>query len=294
LDIGFSPQHIVAATLFMLGLGGMLASILVVANRRLWVYEDPRIDMVEAFLPHSNCGACGTPGCRPFAEALIVGEVQPGQCTVNSAEHNQQIADYLGVEAGDIERLVARLACAGGANVARMRAHYQGLASCRAAAAVADGPKGCSWGCLGMGDCAEVCDFAAIHLNAQDIPVVDAGKCTACADCVEVCPKGLFSLQSETRRLWVNCRNLQADEQAERDCEVACTACERCVKDSPEGLIRIDNCLAVVDYAKNDLASKVATERCPTGAIVWLEGSSSGVKGREARAIIRQTALPAA
>ncbi|MBF0255934.1 MAG: RnfABCDGE type electron transport complex subunit B [Gammaproteobacteria bacterium] len=278
----------------MLVLGGLLAYVLVVANRKLWVYEDPRIELVEDLLPHSNCGACGTPGCRPFAEALLVGEVQPSQCTVNSAEQNLRIADFLGVDAGETERLVARLACAGGNNVARMRAHYAGLESCRAAAAVGDGPKGCSWGCLGMGDCAAVCDFDAIQMNAQDIPVVDAAKCTACNDCLEVCPKGLFSLQPAANRLWINCRNLQFGDAAEADCEVACTACERCVMDSPEGLIRIDNHLAVIDYRKNDLASKVATERCPTGAIVWLDERAGQLKGREAKPIIRRSALPAA
>ena len=49
----------------MAGLGSLLAALLAVANRRLYVYEDPRIDVVEDMLPHANCGACGTPGCRP-------------------------------------------------------------------------------------------------------------------------------------------------------------------------------------------------------------------------------------
>lgn len=294
MEAWFDLHHIALASLFMLALGGLLAALLVVANRKLWVFEDPRIDQVEELLPHSNCGACGTPGCRSFAEALVSGQVQPSQCTVNSSEQAGQIAEFLGVEAGAVEKRVARLACAGGANVARMRAHYEGLASCRAAASVADGPKGCSWGCLGMGDCAVVCEFDAIQMSPQGLPLVDAAKCTACSDCCEVCPKGLFSIQPVSHRLWVACKNLQADEQAEAECEVACTACERCVKDSPEGLIRIANNLAIIDYAKNNLASRVATERCPTGAIVWMDERAGPLKGREAKHIIRQSARPAA
>jgi len=46
--------------------------------------------------------------------------------------------------------------------------------------------------------------------------------------------------------------------------------------------------LAVVDYSNNALASKVAIERCPTGAIVWLEKGGQIVKGRDARPIIRK------
>ena len=269
-----------------------MALVLVVANKKLWVYEDPRIDEVEEMLPLSNCGACGTAGCRPFAEALIAGEIEPAKCTVNSPEMNEAIADYLGVEAGAVEKRVARLACAGGANVARMRAHYEGIESCRAAAAVAGGPKGCAWGCLGMADCEDVCDFDAITMNAQNLPVVDAAKCTACGDCVEICPKDLFSLHPVSHRLWVACKSLQRGDLAEAECEVACTACERCVVDSPEGLIAIVDHLAVIDYGKNDLASRVATERCPTGAIVWLDDESGVKKGRGAKRIIRESPLP--
>ena len=53
------------------GLTLVLASLLVLANRTLYVAEDPRIDLVEEMLPHANCGACGYPGCRPFAQGLV-------------------------------------------------------------------------------------------------------------------------------------------------------------------------------------------------------------------------------
>jgi RnfABCDGE-type electron transport complex B subunit len=258
----------------------------------LWVFEDPRIDDIESLLPASNCGACGNAGCRPFAEALIAGKVKPAQCTVSSAETISEIADYLGVEAGDVVKRVARLACAGGTHVARNRAHYKGLSTCRAAAVVSGGPKGCTWGCIGLADCAEVCEFDAITMNKHGLPVVDAQKCTACEDCVEICPKGLFSIQPADRRLWIACKNMEDGDTAESLCEVACTACERCAKDSPEGLITIQNNLAIIDYSKNELASPVATERCPTGAIVWLDDNRGMVKGTQAKRIIRSEALP--
>jgi len=284
-------QNIALAAGFMTVLGIVLSTVLAIANRKFWVFEDPRIDEVEEMLPHSNCGACGTPGCRPFAEMLIAGQVTPAQCTVNSPDAITEIAEFLGIEAGAIEKRVARLACAGGSHVARQRSHYAGVESCRAAAVIAGGPKGCAWGCLGLGDCEVVCDFDAIHMDRHSLPVVDGERCTACGDCVEVCPKDLFSLQPVSHRLWVACRNLQHGDAAEADCDVACNACERCVKDSPEGLIHMVDNLAVIDYSRNALASRVATERCPTGAIVWLEDGRA-VKGREARQIIRDEPLP--
>jgi Na+-translocating ferredoxin:NAD+ oxidoreductase RNF subunit RnfB len=276
---------------FMAALGGLLALFLAVASKRLYVYEDPRIDQVEEMLPHSNCGACGTAGCRNFAEQAVAGRIEPGRCTVNPPEQNQSIAALLGVALGDIEKRVARLACAGGSHVAKMRAHYSGLSSCRAAAVAGGGGKLCAWGCLGLGDCADVCDFDAIRMDSHGLPQVDADKCTACGDCVDICPKQLFSLHPVSHKLWVACRNQEDGVSAEAACAVACTACGRCEMDAAPGLIHVEHELAVVDYARNAQADRRAIERCPTGAIVWLEGDSA-IRGKSAKKIIRIEALP--
>lgn len=283
--------HILVTVAFMLGLGLTLSVVLAVANRKLWIYEDPRIDEVEELLPSTNCGACGAAGCRTFAEDLISGDLEPANCTVNSKEMTEEIALYLGVDAGDVVKRVARLACAGGSHVARMKAHYDGVESCRAANTVAGGPKSCFWGCLGLDDCAKVCDQNAISMDSHGLPVVTPELCTACGDCVDVCPKGLFSIEPMTQRLWVACKNLTHGDAAETECEVACTACERCVVDSPEGLISMKDNLAVIDYSKSHLASPVAIQRCPTGAIVWLDNEVPR-KGGKAKKIVRNDALP--
>ena len=273
------------------GLAFILASLLVVADRRLRVDEDPRIDLVEEMLPHANCGACGFPGCRPFAEALVAGGALPGKCTVTSDAERTHIADFLGVDVGAEEKVVARLACAGGNNVARNRARYDGLPSCRAAAQVAGGGKGCFWGCLGFSDCEEACDFDAIRMDAHDLPVVDEVACTACGDCVDACPKDLFSLHPVSHRLWVACRSLEAGDQLVEDCEVACTACGRCAMDAPV-LIAMQDELPVIDYSR-DHATQVPIQRCPTGAIVWLDPAAGALKGPAATRIIRRGALRA-
>jgi RnfABCDGE-type electron transport complex B subunit len=263
---------------------------LVLANRKLYVYEDPRIDVVEEMLPHANCGACGFPGCRPFAEALTTGEALPGKCTVSSGEERAEIASFLGVDVGAEEKIVARLACAGGTNVARNHARYHGHQTCRSAARVAGGGKGCFWGCLGLGDCDVVCDFDAIHMNAHNLPVVDEAKCTACGDCVEVCPKDLFSLHKESHRLWVVCSSQEAGDEILEDCEVACTTCGRCEMDAPAGLITMKKNLPVVDYSRPH-KTQAPIERCPTGAIVWIDPKAGPVKGPAAKKIIRKGTL---
>ncbi len=286
-----SLSQLVTVAIFMSSLGIGLALLLSYANKRLYVYEDPRIDEVEDLLPHANCGACGTPGCRPFAEALVANEVDPGLCTVNTADMNIVIADFLGVEVNQHEKQVARLACAGGSHVAHTRANYEGLKTCRAAALVSGGGKGCTWACLGLEDCGSVCDFDAIQFNKFNLPVVDEDLCTACGDCVAECPKDLFSLQPISNKLWIACNNKDNMDESEAHCDVACNACNRCVSDSPEGLITIQNSLATIDYSKNALASKVAIERCPTGAIVWKDYNSESQRGYQSKKIIRKEPL---
>lgn len=270
------------------GLTLVLASLLVLANQKLHVEEDPRIDLVEEMLPHTNCGACGFPGCRPFAEALVGSVALPGKCTVSTDDGREAIAAFLGVDVGSEEKVVARLACAGGKNTARSRAHYSGLVSCRGAALVAGGGKGCFWGCLGLADCAEVCDFDAIRMDSQGLPVVDESRCTACGDCVEVCPKDLFSLHPVSHRLWVACRSLEAGDELLEDCEVACTACGRCAVDAPGSIVMEQN-LPVINYAVSHETNE-PIQRCPTGAIVWFDAKAGPVKGRAASKVIRKGA----
>ena len=108
----------------------------------------------------------------------------------------------------------------------------------------------------------------------------------------DVCPKDLFSLHPVSHRLWVACKNQEFGDEEESDCEVGCTACGRCAQDAPEGLIEIRNNLAVVDYGKNALASPVAIERCPTGAIVWLEQDGTRGQGTGCAKVVRKGHCP--
>jgi len=255
------------------GVGVVFGTLIAVAHQKLKVWEDPRIDTLAEMLPGTNCGACGTPGCRAFAEALVGKSKEPVQCTVMGPDDITDVAEFLGVDAGVAHKRVARLLCAGGLQVAMQRAQYHGLETCAAADAVASGGKGCSWGCLGLADCEVACDFDAIAMNAMLLPVVDPDLCTACNDCVEACPKDLFVLMPIEQQLLVQCRSALEGDEAEALCSVACTACGKCALDAAPGLIEMKGGLAVVDYAQNEEAGPEATTRCPTGAIVWVDGA---------------------
>ena len=86
---------IVDSVLILGGTGFVFATFIALANRKLKVWEDPRIDVISAMLPQANCGACGLPGCRAFAEKLVAKEVIPAKCSVSSPAQIAAIAAYL-------------------------------------------------------------------------------------------------------------------------------------------------------------------------------------------------------
>lgn len=270
--IGMSAPAILVSVAILGGLGVGFALLIALAHRRLRVWEDPRIEAVGELLPGTNCGACGLAGCRAFAEGLVQGRVKPAQCTSLGREGIQEVAEFLGVEAGVPVKRVARLLCAGGSDVAVRQAEYIGVQTCAAAAAVAGGGVACPWACLGLGDCVRACTFDAMYMNRFGLPVVLPDACTACGDCVEACPRDLYVIMPIEQKLIVQCRNLIDGDEAKALCAAACTGCGLCVADAAPGLIRIENGLAVIDYDKNERADPGATARCPTGAIVWVEG----------------------
>jgi len=247
----------------------VVCSLLVFAYKKLKIKEDPRIDILEGLLPGANCGACGYPGCHQFANALLAKQSQPGECTVSDQSEKEKIAQFLGVSCINIEKSIARLACAGGDNVANWASQYQGIKRCNDASIVSGGGKACSWGCLGMGDCESACQFNAISMNQQGLPVVNESLCTACGDCVTICPKDLFSLHKKSHKLWVNCKNQQQGDNILNHCKVACTACGKCALDAENNSIKMENNLPAIDYTKTQV-SNIAIQRCPTGAIVWI------------------------
>jgi len=275
-------------TLILGGVGLAFGALIAIAHRFLSVWEDPRIGEVTDMLPGSNCGACGFAGCKAFAVGLIEGGSQPAGCTQMPPDAIDEVAEFLGVSAGEAVKRVARLLCAGDANVAPQRAEYLGLRTCGAAAAVAGGGKGCSWGCLGLADCEVSCDYDAIVMDRLGLPRVIPDRCTACGDCVEACPKDLFTIMPVTQKLIVQCKSRLEGDAAEAVCAVACTACGKCALDAAPGVIAMQDGLAVVDYSQNDRAGREALERCPTGAIAWVEGAQFAgrpvaVAGSEAR-----------
>ena len=262
-------DELLKAAALMTALTFVFGVLLAFANLHFRVEEDPRLARVSELLGGSNCGACGKPGCGPFARALLSGEVDPAQCTVSPKAAIAEIAALLGVEQGAVDKRVARLHCAGGRSAVRVLARYEGSPTCAAAALSQHGGRSCSYGCLGLGDCERACGFGAIRMNEEGLPEVDPERCTACGDCVSACPARLFSLEPLNHRVLLQCSSPLVGDAARASCAVACDGCGRCVQDAPAGLMEMR--AGLPHQHQPARTPERSTYRCPSGALQWVE-----------------------
>src|SRR5512133_3721075 len=147
-------------------LGAVAAVVLYFVAQRFKVYEDPRIDLVEAELPAANCGGCGYAGCRNLAETLVKSETFDGLfCPVGGNDVMAKIASILGREAVSQDPRIAVLYCNGSCEFRPRTNKYDGTQTCAIASSLYSGETGCTYGCHGFGDCATVCTFDALHID---------------------------------------------------------------------------------------------------------------------------------
>lgn len=253
-------------------MGAAAAIILFLVAKKFNVVEDPRIDLVEEELPAANCGGCGLPGCRAFAEALVkADDISDLKCPVSSSEAMEKIAIILGKEIARQDPLVAVVRCAGSPEYRSKTNIYDGAPSCTISSTLYTGDTGCPHGCLGLGECVEACKFDAIYMNPETgLPEVIDDNCTACNACVIACPRNIIELRKKNkkdRKIYVSCINEEKGGIARKSCKVACIGCGKCVKVCPFEAITLDNNLAYIDPFKCKLCRKCAPE-CPTNAIL--------------------------
>ncbi len=258
-------------TILTLGvLGAVAALVLYFVAQKFKVFEDERIDLVEEVLPSANCGGCGFPGCRAFAEALVkADDISSLNCPVGGAPVMAQAAEILGKEITEADPLIAVVRCNGTCENRPKINKYDGAGTCAIAAATYGGDTGCSFGCLGEGDCVAACDFDAIHMDVTTgLPVVN-DKCVACGACVDACPKNIIELRKrgkKERRIFVSCVNEDKGAAAKKACSAACIGCSKCFKECPFDAITMKNNLAYIDHTKCKLCRKCVIV-CPTQAI---------------------------
>lgn len=275
-------------------IGAVGAFILFTAAKKFEVHEDPRIGKVAEILPQANCGGCGYPGCGGFATACVKADSLDGlYCPVGGADVMSQVAEILGMAVSAQDPMVAVLRCNGDCDARPRTNVYDGASSCAVAASLYSGDTNCAYGCLGLGDCVNVCNFGALHINpVTRLPEVDEELCTACGACVKACPKILFELRKKgpkSRRIFVSCMNKDKGAMARKACSNACIGCSLCQKQCAFEAITVENNLAYIDYTKCRLCRK-CVEVCPTKAIHELNFPPR--KKAEDTAAVAKTAAP--
>ena len=252
-------------------LGLVLALVLFLVAKRFKVEEDPRIDEVEKAMPGANCGGCGFAGCRAFAESAVKApNLDSHFCPVGGNDTMKKVADILGYEVKAKAPEVAVVRCNGTCAARPRTNNYDGYPSCKVKAALYSGDTGCSWGCLGCGDCVAACQFGALSMDPETgLPVVDQEKCTACGACVKACPKNIIELRPKGikgMREFVSCVNKDKGPAARKACANACIGCGICVKTCTHEAIVLENNVAYIDASKCKLCRECEA-MCPTGAI---------------------------
>ena len=265
-------MNVIVASLITLGVIGLVAAIvLYFVAQKFKVEEDPRIDEVESVLPGANCGGCGFPGCHGFADACVKSPSLDGKlCPVGGQPVMSKIATILGMSVADAKPKVAVVRCNGSCANRPKKNFFDGAKSCRISNQLYAGETGCSFGCLGYGDCVDVCKFDAIKINPDTgLPEVDDDKCTACGACAKICPKRIIELRDKgvkNRRVFVSCVNKDKGAVARKACSAACIGCGLCAKNCPFNAIKVENNLAYIDFNLCRLCRKCVAV-CPTGAI---------------------------
>ncbi len=191
----------IQSILMMGGLGVLISTLLVIASKAFYVYEDPKVLAIDDALPGANCGGCGYPGCMPNAQAIADGKQTVNSCVAAGDDVAQAIAAIMGVSVVDKEPEFAGPGCSYGNNEADMDYKYIGVTDCRAASLLFGGMKECRIGCLGLGTCVKACLFGALVIGEDGLPKVDQEKCTGCGACEKACPKNIIRLTSVTRRI---------------------------------------------------------------------------------------------
>lgn len=248
-------QVILYTIITLTAIGIVAAVVIYFVSKKFAVQEDDRIGRVEAILPSTNCGGCGQPGCHAFAKAVVdAGDLSVLHCPVGGNAVMKQVGEILGIKVVERDPYVAVVRCSGSFEYRKKTNVYDGAGSCKIAAALYSGDTGCAYGCLGMADCVDVCDFEAMYMDEKTgLPVVIEDKCTACNACVKECPKNILELWpkgKKDQRVYIACLNEEKGSTARKDCAVACSGCSKCFEACRYDAITMNNNLAVIDPDK--------------------------------------------
>ena len=166
---------VLTAILALLAISALFGALLGFAAIRFKVEGNPLVEQIDNLLPQTQCGQCGHPGCRPYAEAIANGEAI-NKCPPGGATTIQALADLLGVEAPALDA-------------------EHGVAKAKMVAFIREAE------CIGCTKCIQACPVDAILGAAKHMHTVIVAECTGCDLCVEPCPVDCIDMIPQPRGL---------------------------------------------------------------------------------------------
>jgi Na+-translocating ferredoxin:NAD+ oxidoreductase RNF subunit RnfB len=256
----------------LLGMAVVLSYVLGWANKKFHVDVDPRVVGVMNALPGANCGGCGYVGCGEYAEAVVLEQEAITKCVVGGQSCSMAVAQIMGVEVGETLPYRPIVHCGAHYEDRLGRHPYRGEQRCNAANLVT-GIQGCTYGCLGFGDCVRACQFDAIHV-VDGLATVDYQSCVGCGACAKACPRNIITITpfKSDQVLAVACSNKDKGKDVMAVCQVGCIGCGACARIS--NLFVIEDNLSTINYdAYTDectLDVMKACEKCPRKRLVFV------------------------
>jgi electron transport complex protein RnfB len=256
----------------MLVMATVMTYILGWANKKFYIEIDARVEAVIDALPGANCGGCGYVGCSEYAVSVVADNAPVNKCTVGGESCAEAVAAIMGVEIGASLPFRPVVHCGAKLEDRLGRSEYRGEQKCSAANLVA-GVQGCTFGCLGFGDCTRACDYNALRI-VNGLAMVDYDKCIGCGACAKVCPRNIISITPfrAERILAVACSNKDKGKDVMAVCNVGCIGCKACSRIS--GIITIQDNLSSINYDEytDDCGPDLlkACEKCPRDRLIFI------------------------
>ncbi|MFD2167151.1 electron transport complex subunit RsxB [Thalassotalea euphylliae] len=159
-------------------ISALFGGLLGFASVKFKVEGDPLVDQLDALLPQTQCGQCGYPGCKPYAEAVANGEAI-NKCAPGGDDTIKKIADLMGVDPEPMD------------------ANHEADNSPKVAFIIEED-------CIGCTKCIQACPVDAIIGAAKQMHTIIADECTGCDLCVAPCPVDCIEMRPipKTTKNW--------------------------------------------------------------------------------------------